>query len=286
MVCPKCGTHISALDLSANCKKCGCNILYYTQEEDLARDAKKTELEFAKARAVVSRIKATYIGSGLVISRLVTGPLTVAALAIPFLSLSVVLPLVSCKISTGAVGIYQMISNGLYTQLFNLYGSGVEGAVSHAMLAHLILFLLTVLCELGMTLTFFLASINIRRGTKWLTILSCIAATLNLGTIITEFIARADCIGSQSVSVSVGFGAFVLEALLIAFIIINILIYRKDPQIDIPEVDRKRIALLKQYRSGEIKLEDLPLPVFETEEEKEKRENLFGIVAEANREEE
>lgn len=285
MVCPNCGCTIKRFDLSQNCKNCGVNILYFTQEKDLAYDAKKTELEFAKARAVVARIKATYIGSGLVISRLVTGPLTVAALAIPFLKLAIMLPLISCDISTGAIGIYQMISSGIYAQLLNLYGSGVEGAVSNAMLVHLIFFLLTVLCELAMTLTFFLASINIRRGTKWLLILSGIAGVFNLGTIITSFIAKADCAGSETVAVSIGFGAFVLEALIIAFFIINILIYRKNPQIEISEIDQKRLDLLKQFKKGEISLDDLPLPVFETEEEKEKRENLFGIVAEANREE-
>lgn len=284
MVCPNCGCKIKWYDLSQNCKKCGVNILNFTREEDLAYDAKKTELEFAKARAVVSRIKATYIGSGLAIGRLVTCLLAVGALAIPVLTLKITLPLVTCEISSGGIGVYQMFTNGLFSQLPNFYGCGVEGAVTLAMSAHLIFFLLTAVCEVGMLLTFLLASFNIRKSAKWLAGFSGAGAVLNVGTVITAFVTLADSAGSETIGVSVGAGAFVSEALLIAVFIINVKLYKKNPQIEISEVDKKRMELLKEFKQGKLNLNDLPLPIFETEEEKEKRENLFGIVAEANRE--
>ena len=63
MKCPKCGGEIPFYDLKPNCRHCGVNILYYTQDYLLERDAKRTELESAVARMVVARIKAVYVGS-------------------------------------------------------------------------------------------------------------------------------------------------------------------------------------------------------------------------------
>ncbi|MCR5783530.1 MAG: hypothetical protein K6G90_12455, partial [Clostridia bacterium] len=66
MKCPKCGGEIPFYNLKPNCKYCGVNIMYFTQEEGLVRDAKRTELEGAAARMIIARVKAEFIGSGLV----------------------------------------------------------------------------------------------------------------------------------------------------------------------------------------------------------------------------
>lgn len=281
MVCPKCGEPIKRFDLSQNCHKCGANILYYTQEKDLSRDAKRSELEFAKARYVVGRIKTTYIGSAVAILRLIFGPLTVAALAIPFMKLTINLPLVSKDIATGAVGIYQMISSGIYTQLLNLFNVGVDGAVAVATLAHMVCLVLVVLMELAMFVTYLLASLNIRKSAKVLMIFTGLSALFDIGTIVTAFIAKADAAGSEALNVTIYPGGFVLLALLIVFFIADFLLYRMNPRQEIPEVDQKRIELLKEYKAGTLDLDSLPLPVFETEEEEEKRKNLFGEIAKA-----
>ena len=42
MKCPKCGGEIPFYDLHPNCKHCGVNIYYYSQDALLARDAKRT----------------------------------------------------------------------------------------------------------------------------------------------------------------------------------------------------------------------------------------------------
>lgn len=280
MNCPKCGAPIKRFDLAQNCRQCGVNILYYSQERDLARDAKKCELEFAKARAVVGKIKTTYIGSALAITRLATGVLSVACLAIPFMKLSINLPLVSADISTGAIGIYKMISNGIYTQLFNLMNAGVDGAVAKAAMAHLVFLALTVIAELCMFINYLLAAINIRRGSKWLAVFSACSFTFNLGTIATQFIAMADAKTGSSVNAAIYPGAFVMAAIVGIFFVSTLLLYKKNPQVEISEIDAKRIDLLKKVKAGDVNIDDLSLPVFETEEEKEKRKNLFGIASE------
>ena len=83
MKCPKCGGEIPFYDLHPNCKHCGVNIYYYSQDALLARDAKRTELEAAVARMVVARIKASFIGGGLQIIRMVAIIATIASLLLP-----------------------------------------------------------------------------------------------------------------------------------------------------------------------------------------------------------
>lgn len=281
MVCPKCGEPIKRFDLSQNCKKCGANILYYTQEQDLSRDAKRSELEFAKARALVGKIKTAYIGSRLAILRLIFGPLSVAALAVPFMKLSVSLPMVTKDISTGAVGIYQMYSNGMLMQLLNFFNAGVDGAVATATLVHLVFLVLVVLMELAMFVVYVLSWTNIRKCSRLQLVFSGLAAVFAVGTIITSFIARADAAGSGTVAVTVYPGGLVLLAMLAVFFICNLLLYKKNPQHEISEVDLKRIEMLKEYKAGNLDLDSLPLPIFETEEEEAKRKNLFGEIAKA-----
>ena len=92
MKCPKCGGEIPFYNLKPNCRYCGVNIMYFTQEEGLVRDAKRTELEGAAARMIIARVKAEFIGSGLVIARLVLALVAVAALLVPFGSVSYALP--------------------------------------------------------------------------------------------------------------------------------------------------------------------------------------------------
>ena len=84
MKCPKCGGEIAFFDLKPNCKHCGVNIMYYTQNDGLMRDAKRTELESAVARMVIARIKAQFIGGKLQIARMIFALLAafIATLAI------------------------------------------------------------------------------------------------------------------------------------------------------------------------------------------------------------
>ena len=84
MNCPKCGGHIPFYDIRPNCKHCGVNIWYYSQQTQLTRDAKRTELEGAAARMVIARVKAAFIGSKLAIARLVITLGAIAVLLLPF----------------------------------------------------------------------------------------------------------------------------------------------------------------------------------------------------------
>ena len=101
--------------------------MYYTQEEGLTRDAKRTELEGAAARMVIARVKAAFIGSRLAIARLIAVVLAVGALAVPFAAVKFDLPLFSGGFSAGLVGLIMSFTNGLAMKLPAFLGSPLLG---------------------------------------------------------------------------------------------------------------------------------------------------------------
>lgn len=278
MVCPNCGVKIKFYDLSPHCKNCDINIQFFTQEQDLSREAKITELEFAQARAVVKRIKSTYITSKLVIARMVTGLLTLACVVLPFLTLKVNLPLTTTEFSTGVIGIYKMIASGSLGQIFNLLNIGVLGTISKVMFAHIVIFVVAMVFAFADAWSFLLASINPKRSAKYMTIISGIISVMNLMLIITSFVLRYMTRSVDCVTTKIGIGSFALLVMLGTFFLLNLKLWRNVPEIEISEIDQKRIAMLKEYKQGKLNLDELPLPIFETEEERENRINLFGVT--------
>ena len=59
--------------------------------------------------------------------------------------------------------------------------------------------------------------------------------------------------------------------ILVFIFILNHLVIKKNIQPEIKEVDLQRIEMKKRVKAGEISLDDLTIPVFESEEEREKR---------------
>ena len=281
MVCPNCGTQIKRFDLSPNCKKCGIHIMYFTQERDLARDAKKTELEFAKARALVARIKAAYIGGKLPIMRLVFLVLSIGALVIPYGSISIGLPYYSQEISVGAIGAYNLVSSGFYSKLMSLGSLGIAEKPGQLTFIWVVLFVLAVLAVVGMLVAYLLAFIKLQRGHKALAVLSGIAIVFNAAAAVMPFLITKEAANYSFISAKNGFGAFVSIAVLAVFFAVNVIMFNRNAQPIIKDVDVKRIELASKVKKGEVQLDDLPVPIFETEEEKQARLNaLAGIKKE------
>lgn len=276
MVCPNCGVEIKRFDLSPNCKKCGVHIMYFTQERDLARDAKKTELEFAKARALVARIKAAYVGGKLPIARLVFMLLCVAALVVPYGSLTIALPYYTQEISVGAIGAYNLYSSGFYTKLLSLNSLGIAQKPATLTMVWLVLFVLSVLAAAGMLVAYLLAFIKLKRGHKALAVIAGIALAFNAAAAVLPFLITKAAGEYSFIDAKNGFGAFVSIAMLAVFLAINVIMYKQNVQPFIKDVDIKRIELSAKVKKGEVQLDDLPMPIYETEEEREARLNALA----------
>lgn len=281
MNCPKCSAPIKWYDLSPNCKKCGVHIMYYTQEEDLARDAKRTELEFANARILVAKLKSNFIGGKYPITRLVFLFLCVGALCIPFGNISAVLPFRTINVSVGGIGIYSMINDGLFPHIFDFLKAGIAEAVSMKVFISLILFALTVLIIAVVLVTYLLSFINIKKFAKIICGMTACAMITDIICTVWTFVTAASANNYDFITAKAGFGGFAALVIFGIFFYLNFYIYKKDEPLSIKEVDIKRAAIHKDIKAGKVDIDSLPMPIFETEEERIARENaLVGVKKE------
>jgi len=268
--CPKCGTHISNFDLKPNCKNCGVNILLYVQEYQLERDAKRTELEFASARIILARVKATFIGGALPIARLVVTLLCAAALLIPFADFGISTPAFSTDISMGGIGIYNLFSGGLLSALSGFMNSVLFGAEMKKVIILVGILLLLALSEVAILLAEILSFINIKKSAKAMSILSIIGIVFCAAFAIAAFVVNGADI-PQYMSFKLGFGWLVTAAVLGVNFFLNRKIWKNDLPLKLRTYDIERKETLKKIKNGEIDFDDLPIPVFETDEERETR---------------
>lgn len=269
MVCPKCGTPIKRFDLAPNCKNCGVHILYYTQEADLAHDAKKCELEFAKGRNLVARIKQAYIKGALPISRLCLVLLNIVALIIPFGKATLNAGFASVDFSVDGIGIYKLYSSLGLDNILNLYKCGIARDAFMALAAEYVTLVLVLLADLAIIVSFLLTFLNLKRGTKAIGVCAAIEAAFALIAVIVCGIAAGKANAYEYISASFGFGGIVALAFAIALFVVNRLILKNCCEYSISDYDKERLELAKKIKAGEIKLDDLPLPVVNEPEKEE-----------------
>lgn len=268
MVCPKCKAHIPTFDLKPNCKHCGVNIMLYTQEKDLARDAKRAELEFANARIIVAKIKAAFIKGALPIIRLVFILLLAGALVLPVSSATFSFPLFNQEISLSALGIYQLFDNGALSLIPDFATSTLFAAATKQMLLIAGIYLIALVLSVVLLVVELLSFISIKKTAKAMTVISAIGAAVSAVLSIMVFTLKAE---QSFITFNKGFGAFAVLLCFIVCFFCNYKIFKSEIKLDLRENDLERREILKKVRSGEINLDDLSLPVFESEKEKEER---------------
>ena len=282
MKCPKCGADIPFYDLKPNCRECGVNILFYTQDYDLERDAKRTELENASARMVIARIKTVFIGSLSAILRMVFTILSICALMIPFGSVVFKLPFYEEKFSIGLINVIQSFSDGMLLSLPNYLKSTMFSSAALCTVIVLAFFTVLTVVDAVILVTFILSFLNPEKSAKIMKRTSIIACVISLLTqaavvicvlFVMEPLVRTPYYNCAQMSI--GFGAAACFALHLVVVIINAKMLKKGITPVYREFDPKRKELLKQFKKGEIDLDDLPLPVFESEEEYQTRMSEF-----------
>ena len=273
MHCPKCGGEIPFYDLKPNCKHCGVNIMYYSQQAGLETDAKRTELEGAAARMVIARIKAAFIGSKEAIARLVLTLCSVAVLMLPFGSVVFKTPFYEQTLSAGLIGIIKGFMDGVLMKLPDFLQSALFGKYMFAFLLPvgvLALLLLVGVVILCLYLLSFLKLVPLTKAIKNLSLIGAVIALLGqLAVIIFTFANPLPA--TPLASFSFGWGGFATAAVWIGMYMINRIMLKKGIEPAYRENDLKRRELLKKVRAGEVSLDSLPLPIFESDEEREER---------------
>lgn len=268
MKCPNCGGEIGRFELAPDCKHCGANIFYSQQEKLLAEDAKRCELEFASFRILKAKLKSAFIGGPIRIMRLVAMLIAIGFIFIPVVTLSVELSLFSSQISLGAFGVYQAVSGGELNVFLNLAEYIPEFFGAFAALA--VIFVLIFLMGLGVFIALVLSFLNLNRSAKVCCGFSVAGIALSVAACVLS-VLMPSIAEPTFISTKTGFGAFALLAVFVLIFALNFITLKKNFQPDISETDLKRVETMKKIKAGEITFDDLPLPVFESEEEREKR---------------
>lgn len=271
MKCPKCGGEIPFYDLKPNCKHCGVNIMYFKQEYELSRDAKRTELESAVARMVIARIKAQFIGGKLQIARMIAVIAAVAGLLIPFITVNFNVPFFNGKFTVGLLGLINAFQNGMLLKLPSFLSSSLFSSAVKPALIICVLFVIITLIALVILAAYILGFLNLSKSAKVIKIFSIIGCAVSAVTQILVLVFALTGKGSEIAFVSIGFGAVASFVLFLVVLLINNKLVKNGIEPEYRENDLKRKALLKQVRKGEVNLDDLPLPVFESDEEREER---------------
>lgn len=269
MKCPNCNKEIGRFELLPNCKHCGVNIFYSQQKTLLTRDAKKCELEYAGFRILVSKLKTAFIGGKIQILRIVAMVMAIGAIFVPFGSISVTVPPFDTSFSFGAWGIYGAFTDGTLVVLLNLGGyADKQMAISLAVLGSIVAIFLS---GLGVFIALLLSFINIQKSARAMRGLSLAGSILCVGAFVVSALLPSAMAESGFLVGKTGVGALVCLAVLMFIFVLNHFVIKKNIQPEIKEVDLKRVELNKKVKKGEVSLDDLPLPVFETEEEREER---------------
>lgn len=285
MKCPKCGAEIPFYDLKPNCRKCGVNILYYTQDYLLERDAKRTELDNAAARMVIAKIKAVFVGSLPAVMRMVFLLGAVCALMVPFGSVEYRLPFYSEELSIGLIGVIQSVMNGLLLALPGYLKSALFSKATLGAVIVFAFFAAVLIIDLVMFGIYLLSFLSPDKTAKMLRNVSVIGCAVSLLAQAAPIICKLAVVPETPyASFAFGFGGAVCFALHLILVIINVKMLKKGVEPVYREYDPKRKELLKKVKSGEVNLDDLPLPVFESEEEREARLKEFeqAMEEEAN----
>ncbi len=285
MKCPKCGGEIAFYDLKPNCKHCGVNIYYYSQDALLARDAKRTELEAASARMVIARIKASFIGGPLQIVRMIFVLGAAAVLLLPFGGVKFSLPLYDGGFSAGLLGVIEAFQNGLLLKLPQFLQSTLLAKQTLAAVIDGGCMLAVAVLDVIMFVIYLLSFFDLKKSTKHMRNLALVGAIVAVLAQIMSVVMKLITPDNETASVSFGFGAAAACAVALVLFFLNRALLKKGLEPTYREYDPKRRELLKKVRAGEVDLDSLPLPVFESEEEHEERMKVLRQALEAEGEE-
>ncbi len=115
--------------------------------------------------------------------------------------------------------------------------------------------------------------------------LALVGAVVALLAQITSVVMKLTTPDTALASVSYGFGGAAAAAVFLVLFFLNIALLKKGIEPVYREYDPRRLELLKKVRAGEVDLDSLPLPVFESEEEHEERMKALQQALQAEGEE-
>lgn len=274
--CPKCGHKRHIWNLSQYCPECKTNLMFYGFEERFYADAKLAEMSLANVRMKLAKVKTGLIGGKLQIARFAVVLLPILALLISFGSLTVSLPVYSKTIDISLIGLISVFTDGTFSLLGSITNAAVIGpTVSQFQLAlygfigcaafAVLILLLTILCFVSF---------------KKMSVVLCTLSVLGMASsIFTAVSVKRILPIEELVNVTNGFGVFIVCVAFIVVFALNFIIAKNGLPIEYKPGDVERVEMRKLYRKNKTTLDDIPYPIFQTEEERAERQAAIEKTA-------
>lgn len=268
--CPKCEKKLRIVDWRPECPHCGVNVFYYGFEERFYADAKRSEMDAAKIRMKWARVKAAFIGGKLPIARLLLTLLPLAALLVPFGSLTVSLPLFEKTVPFSGIGLVTAFTDGTFGWLSSLGQSAAAGEQATAAVRALIGVGSAALFAVLLVLFELLCFIHIKRMAAVMAAASVFGFA---GAVFTATAAGAftNQTAGGLLTGSRGPGVFFAAAAFGLIFILNLIVARKGIRVSYKEGDDYRVETARKFKRGETTLEEIPLPVYSAENARQAR---------------
>ncbi|MDR1464318.1 MAG: hypothetical protein LBJ11_03335 [Oscillospiraceae bacterium] len=229
---PNCGRKLKWTDWKPNCPDCGTNILYYRMEERLLADADRVETENAQFQKKMDRAKASLIGNGWAIARLVLLFAPLGALFLPLAKLTAEGPFLAATtegkpITLNLIKLIDVLSNLDFGALFTIIGSPALGKTFlWYFLALIAVILALVAVVLGLGTSFLAGSSKGFRRSIVIAALGIVSAGFGI-IAFRQFIAQSGSVLPGAVNGSVGFGAYLVPLTFALPLVVSILIKAK-----------------------------------------------------------
>lgn len=283
--CPKCNHKLSPLDWRQNCPNCGVNLMFYGFEDRFYSDAKYAEMGFAKVRVKWARVKAALIGGKIQIARLCLSLLPLLVAAIPLGGAELATKQFGKSVTFGLYGLYLAFTDGTITML-----SAVQNVPQLAQIAQPLMKVYLGLAAVAVCAIFVLLfSLLCFFGAKVMARLVCISCILGAGCsaalmyIESGFLSAAkDFVFTTGTQSSAAVLAGAIAAFAVVFFL-NFKIARKGIAVEYKEGDLFRVQMAKKLKKGEITLDEIPQPVYETEEERVQREKAIQEILDSQK---
>ncbi len=279
--CPNCKKRLNVWNVSQICPHCGVNMRFFDYDKRFYHDAKESELSMARVHVFVRTLKASFIGVKISIVRLVLVFLPIAALLLPAAKGSVDFPFFHADIDLSALGLAGAFTGGAMNYLMPTMNAAVNGAAVTAFVFAAVGLAVALLCAVLQLFTTVLSFLNIKRAAA----VNCVFSALALAGIVVSVIfaskaGKAAGFEGCMISCSLSFGWAVQLAAFAAFFVINFLIARNGIPIVLDEGMAERVEIAKKVRRGELKLDELPQPIVETEATRKIEEEIEKAKAE------
>jgi hypothetical protein len=246
--------------------------MFYGFEERFYEDAKRSELSMAGMRVGSKRMKAGLAGSLWAKIRLYVCLLPLLSLLLPWGSLNAKLPFAAQEWQAGALGLANLFmgNKDVAPYLQGMWG-GAQSAVFQRGLLLLGAAALAAVLALAVALLSLLSFLKLKRMCTAVAAMSVLGMLVSAGGFALGILLQraSEALANPVFTGALGYGALLSLAAFACTAVASLMLRKKGVHVEFAEGDEERAEIYKKVKAGEIKLEDLPYPVVETEATRE-----------------